>query len=49
MKENEVEKLKEELKEESNPKRIKKIKFLIQRMVSSIIILMSELWWTFFF
>ena len=44
MKENEVEKLKEELKEESNPKRIKKIKFLIQRMVSSIIILMSELW-----
>jgi len=36
MKENEVEKLKEELKEESNPKRIKKIKFLIQRMENQI-------------
>ena len=33
MKVEEVEKLKEELKEETNPRRIDKIKYLIQRMV----------------
>lgn len=33
MKENEVKKLKEELQEETQPKRIEKIKYLIQRMV----------------
>ena len=33
MKEDEVEKLKEELKEETNPRRAEKIKYLIQRMV----------------
>ena len=33
MKEDEVKKLKEELQEESNPRRVEKIKYLIQRMV----------------
>lgn len=33
MKEQEVRKLKEELQEETNPRRIEKIKYLIQRMV----------------
>ena len=33
MKEDEVKKLKEELKEETNPRRVEKIKYLIQRMV----------------
>lgn len=34
MKEDEVKKLKEELQEETQPRRIEKIKYLIQRMVT---------------
>lgn len=34
MKEDELKKLKEELKEETNPKQIDKIKYLIQRTVN---------------
>nr|CAG4637376.1 EOG090X0E8U [Ceriodaphnia reticulata]SVE73211.1 EOG090X0E8U [Ceriodaphnia reticulata] len=36
MKEDEVKKLKEELKEETNPRRVEKIKYLIQRMENQI-------------
>lgn len=35
MKEKEVEKLKEELQEETNPRKVEKIKYLIQRMVTT--------------